>query len=387
MGTQTTIAILGIHSASLKQVRFQPGANNKSVLATSGRDGSIQIWDLRCKGYDGPQCRMWAPLDAPRGRSNLYQDVLYPRPFNSIMDAHKPFPGQNQPSTACKTDLAVRGDLARSADVSVTSLQFLHLGLSHLLLSACEADASVKLWDIRAVSSKHRTLPLSGTALPPLHGTYRDFGITSLNLSSDGKMFYALCKDNTVYAYRTSHLMLGHAPELEPSTSSRPAPARPTQVGMGPIHGFRNPKFHANTFYVKSALRNTKNGHEEMLAVGSSDDCAVLFPTDERYLAKFSPSLHYIPAKQKEISCNQDPDCPIYTFGTSLTRGHDREVGCVTWTHEGELATVGDDLTVRCWREDQVAAKDLRTGGEVDGRRWRCGWADVMPNYDDDDEC
>jgi WD40 repeat protein len=54
MTTQTVIGILGNHSASLKQVRFQPGVNNGNVLATSSRDGSVQIWDLRCKGLDGP---------------------------------------------------------------------------------------------------------------------------------------------------------------------------------------------------------------------------------------------------------------------------------------------------------------------------------------------
>lgn len=53
MTTQTTTSILGNHTASLKQVRFQPGANHHSVIATSSRDGSIQIWDLRVNGYSG----------------------------------------------------------------------------------------------------------------------------------------------------------------------------------------------------------------------------------------------------------------------------------------------------------------------------------------------
>jgi WD40 repeat protein len=55
MTTQTTISILGNHTASLKQVRFQPGVNNHSIIATSSRDGSIQIWDLRVRGYSGKQ--------------------------------------------------------------------------------------------------------------------------------------------------------------------------------------------------------------------------------------------------------------------------------------------------------------------------------------------
>lgn len=55
MNTQTTLTILGNHSASLKQVRFQPGANNNSIIATSSRDGCVQIWDLRCKPDTGPR--------------------------------------------------------------------------------------------------------------------------------------------------------------------------------------------------------------------------------------------------------------------------------------------------------------------------------------------
>ncbi|KAE8450988.1 hypothetical protein EG329_005428 [Mollisiaceae sp. DMI_Dod_QoI] len=399
MLTQTTIAILGIHTASLKQVRFQPGANNNSVLATSGRDGSIHLWDLRCKGYDGPQCRMWTPVvpHGPSGRplGSNDQDVMYPRASSSIPDAHKPLPGLLPPPTAGCVDVPARGEassnseaLGRTSDISVTALQFLHGGLDHLLLSACEADASVKLWDIRAVSSRRRTLPLSTTALPPWHLGYRNFGISSLNLSSDGARFYTLCKDNIVYAYSTSHLMLGHAPELEVSNNSRPSQTRETQEGQGPLYGFRNSKFHANTFYVKSALRNTKNGHSELLAVGSSDECAVLFPTDERYLRNPSLSNDAISVKQQEFGCHPMPTCPIYDIGTALVRGHDREVGSVTWTNQGELATVGDDLIVRCWREDYQKAKDLRTGGEDEGRRWRCGWANVKSDYDDDDmEC
>lgn len=55
MTTQTTLSILGNHSASLKQVRFQPGTNNNNILATSSRDGCVQIWDLRCKPNNGPR--------------------------------------------------------------------------------------------------------------------------------------------------------------------------------------------------------------------------------------------------------------------------------------------------------------------------------------------
>ena len=63
MTTQRTISVLAQHSASLKQVKFQPGAANNSVIATSSRDGSVQIWDLRCKGTQGPVQDIHIPMD------------------------------------------------------------------------------------------------------------------------------------------------------------------------------------------------------------------------------------------------------------------------------------------------------------------------------------
>jgi WD40 repeat protein len=396
MGTQTTIAVLGVHNASLKQVRFQPGCNNKNILATSGRDGSIYIWDLRCKGWDGPQSRIWTAIDGNLNGARATfsgQDVIYSRPSNGIMDAHRPIPGQPNLQTIGWTDAPNRGeatsrldDPGRSTDISVTSLQFLHPGREHLLLSTSEANSSVNLWDIRALPSKRPTLPLAVTALPLSHYGYRNYGITSLNLNSSGSTFYTLCKDSVVYAYRTSHLILGQAPELDTPSTSRMPPVRPTQEGQGPVYGLRNKNFQANTFYVKSALRTTKNGHSELLAVGSTAECAVLFPTDERYLTSSAQPHGSVSVKQKEFE-TQVNGVPIYWVGTSLVRGHDREVGSLTWTHDGELATVGDDLTVRCWREDRDSARDLRNGGEGEGRRWGCGWADVQPDYDDYDEC
>ncbi|KXJ93096.1 hypothetical protein Micbo1qcDRAFT_161016 [Microdochium bolleyi] len=79
-------------------------------------------------------------------------------------------------------------------------------------------------------------------------------------------------------------------------------------------------------------------------------------------------------------------DIPIVRTGTALVRGHDREVGALAWTNEGSLVTVGDDYLVRCWREDPAQATDLRTGGETEGRRWGCGWADVGDDWDRADD-
>ncbi|KFY63960.1 hypothetical protein V497_01908 [Pseudogymnoascus sp. VKM F-4516 (FW-969)] len=294
MATQTTISVLSNHTASLKQVRFQPGAANNSVLATSSRDGSVQIWDLRCAGTEIPVASLQIPLDpldAPL-RPAAPSSLIYGRAINSIYQAHRATsaPARSLPSSLMSAaDGATRGEIpGRAGDVSVTALSFLPAGHEHLLLTASESNATVKLWDIRSLHRPRRGAPaaLSSTALPRSHSQWRHFGVSSLNISGDGSRLYSLCKDNTVYAYSMAHLILGRAPELA-SVRGNPAPRRhplaKEEEGLGPLYGFRHPKLHVTSFYVKSALREAKEGKCEMLAVGSSDGCTILFPTDERY--------------------------------------------------------------------------------------------------------
>ena len=107
---------------------------------------------------------------------------------------------------------------------SVTSLAFLpDLSRNHLLVSASEADATVKLWDMRTTYSNRRPrpVPVSTTDEPPSHKIHRRFGLTSIAFSEDGSRLYSLCRDHTVYAYSTSHLVLGDAPEMS-SAGSQP---------------------------------------------------------------------------------------------------------------------------------------------------------------------
>ncbi|POS80214.1 WD domain-containing protein [Diaporthe helianthi] len=454
MMTQTPISVLGQHTASLKQVRFQPGQSQGNVLATSGRDGSIQIWDLRCNGGAAVMDPIVSDREAGLQFTAL-RKISTGCVVNSFFGAHEAMPrhqtrsvGLLAPTTTStdhQTDIASRGEVpGRISEVSVTALQWLPTGREHLLLSACEADTSIKLWDIRCIhtSRNHRApMPLSYTATPASHTSWRHFGISSLTMSTNGSRLYALCKDNTVYAYSTSHMFLGPAPGSAPVKRPKHAPADELP---GPLYGFRHPNLHATSFYVKSALRPLRGGRSEMLAVGSADNCPVLFPTDERYFeqelqaarlglknsnpdstmtsSSFSrPSAARRPALSRTssfaartgaaggIGINKD-DVPIIRhvggqpLGTPLVRGHEREVGSLSWTAEGNLVTVGDDFMVRCWydgnnhvgaQEDEgeaveaaqrPSARELRTKGEGEGRRWGCGWSDVNGHWDSDEE-
>ncbi len=409
MKTQLPLAVLGHHTALVKRVVFQPGKAGGNILATSSRDGSIQIWDLRCRG---PVNDFLIERDSVLG-FRLPRKINQGCVVNSMYSAHRRTTRQTRQAQAASADTVRHWETpGRTGEVSVTALQFLPPGKEHLLLSACEADASIKLWDIRSIhTSRQKTsTPVSFTAPPSSHVAWRPFGISSLSLGADGARLYGVCKDNTVYAYATSHLILGRAPEL--SFHGEPPRPRngPARAGAGPLYGFRHDAFHATSFYVKAAVRPARDGRSELLAVGSSDGCPVLFPTDERYYfgdgaesdargrgGAATTSLADSGASQSEglflrATSSSAPqgrptdDIPILRTGTPLVRGHDKEVGALGWTAGGRLATLGDDYFARCWREDRGRAADLRSGGEGEGRRWHCGWADIGSDWDEDDE-
>ncbi|KAL8783840.1 MAG: hypothetical protein Q9213_004330 [Squamulea squamosa] len=427
MPTQRAIHTLVGHTSSLKQVMFQPNCSN--VIATSSRDGTVRLWDLRCKGSDALVRHLCTSIDGPDGidtSTPLTKKTAYSRCVDAIIGAHSSrIPLAT--SIVRAVDSNATNDVpskfetpSRRGDASITSLSFLR---DNLLLTASEADATVKLWDLRSTYSHRRStqpVPLSSTRQPQSHTKYRHYGVTSMALSGDRGRLYTVCRDSTIYAYSTAHLILGHAPELSTTSASSDAStcmrksrfSRTTEKeGAGPIYGFRHPQFIASSFYVKLAVRPAKDDRSELLAVGSGsvNGCAVVFPTDERYMRKPSSSHRYhdIPnidtrsmattsvnalptppssVSKRSLPCsnNRPTDTiPIYNHGTALVRGHEYEVTALNWAHGGELVTVSDDFTSRCWREDIDRSRDLRIGGEGEGRRWGCGWADVNEGWDD----
>lgn len=397
MRTQQTRYIMAGHTSSVKQVRFQPG--NDSIVATSSRDGSVQIWDLRCRGSDAPAKDFRVSLDTEeRNLGAASRQVIYSSTNISIRDAHAQY-GSSTLSATCGNLFSSKPEpAARRNDISITALSFLPSGREHLLLTASESNASVKLWDIRAKFSSRRgpALPVSATREPDSHNRHRHFGISSLALSGDGARLYALCKDSTVYTYSTNHVVLGHAPELSNPPPKWRRPQKEGQLGAGPLYGFRHPQLHATSFYVKASIRPAQRDQCEMLAVGSRDACAVLFPTDESNLQQTKALVEEESEDEDELPTSALPrraglptratsdTIPIYERGTALVRGHQSEVTSLTWTADGELVTIGDDFVARCWREG-TKARDLRTGGEAEGRRWGCGWASVREGYDDEE--
>ncbi|ORY15337.1 Lethal(2)denticleless protein [Clohesyomyces aquaticus] len=397
--TQQCVHVLAKHTSSVKQVRFQPG--DDKIIATSSRDGTVQIWDLRCSSGAEVVHSVWG------------ENAPYASTIRTLSAAHadSAFVGGNGSATASKSIRETLGKseaFSRRGDISVTALSFLPSGREHLLLTASDASTCIKLWDIRGrYSRRGPALPISTTRQPESHNRHRHFAINSLTLNGDGSRLYALSKDNTVYAYATSHLVLGSAPELAITDSSRAKHLAAGKEGLGPIYGFRHRNFHAGSFYVKASLRKARGDQPELLAVGSTDGCPVLFPTDETLLRRerpveeedadelpqVKPSRSSMTTRQTSLSRKSTGSgfsslltdtIPIYEHGTPLIRGHDAEVTSVAWTRDGALVSVADDFSVRCWRQGSEA-RALRLSGEGEGRRWRCGWAAVEDGFDEDD--
>ncbi|KAK2008767.1 WD domain-containing protein [Colletotrichum eremochloae] len=377
MSQTVAVELNGGHFQSMRRVEFQPGHANGNVVATSDRDGKVQIWDLRC---------CMAPTNAfstrgPEGivHRNRNQPTIWARTTNTLDNAHaRTVEGVTSPA-------------------SVTALQYMPAGREHLLLSASEANACIKLWDTRYITPRNKEAsPLAVTAEPPTH-RWRPYGLTSLALSSDASRLYAVCKDNTVYAYSTSHLMLGNAPEL----SLRPPRQKAGSAvrGLAPMYGFKHDMFHVKSFYVRCALRPVSTSGTELLAVGSTDKCAILFPTDERAMREHWDTQSHLPVSDTITSdtttmfrskSTAGGQVPIIRNGTPLIRGHRREVTGLSWSNEGKLVTISDDYMVRHWQEGNDDgssgrdAWDLRTGGEFGGNRHMAGWADVADDWDED---
>ena len=424
MQTQQSLYCLSGHKSSIKRVQFQSCSGN-NIVATCSRDGNVNLWDLRCPGSDSPVLHLpsnnrWnsnepilradrsfvaamaenmerqpVPDDDPK---TVRPTMRYASVFNTIRSAHGGIRLGLKSQTKTKIEQA-RG----REEVSVTSLAFLRGGREHMFVTASEADATVKLWDMRNAYNTRlaQSFPVSSTKQPSNHQRHRRFGLTSLVFSGDGARLYTLCRDHTVYTYSTSHLVLGQAPELSKADTHQRRSGVPACEGLGPLYGFRHPNLKVSTFYLRLSVRKTCHDRSELLAVGSSDNCAIVFPTSERYLTKSTRRQHaasescvendYPLALRRDMSSvgvsgfKGEGDATIYYHGTPLVRGHQKEVTAVSWTSEGGLATVSDDFSARCWRENAGEAEKLRNGGEGEGRRWMSGWADSdIHSFDDE---
>ncbi|KAI9893546.1 MAG: hypothetical protein M1814_006342 [Vezdaea aestivalis] len=384
--TQRAVTHLVGHTGSVKRVRFQPGSGG-NVLATASRDGSVKIWDLRVSYPTSVQT--FNVLPGPRRHGFDYP--IAKKAVNWVNDIEKAHVyGGRMPTFARRSRKTKKPfnpldepPMNRTCDsYTLTAMAFLPPGRDHLLITACGLNTQLRLWDTRTVYTNRQSgsLPVSTTEPAKFRPSHRSFGTNAIVVNAAGTRLFSLCRDNTVYAYSAQHLITGHAPDLAANSDQPRSFHRGSQKGLGPLYGLQHPKLHTGSYFVNMALRPSADGQSELLATGSSEGTPIVFPVDERYTYR----SHSTPNTDVRTPSSKSNDVPVYKVGTALVRGHSKEVSHVAWTEDGSLVSVSDDQQARCWRES-AKAKDLRLGGEKDGRRWQCGWSETGPEAEEED--
>lgn len=348
--TQQTLHMLADgHTATPKQVAFQPF--NESILATCGRDGRVQLWDLRCS-------RSSAFTADISGQSDVRPRLL--NPYKSLTPSYlEPAIIRRQSRSTSTTTILPANSGPSGPTPSITSLTFLP-SQPHLFLTSSADSPRLRVWDIRARFAVSNPVPVSITPSPP-PGLSQTYGVAHTTVSPSGsgpETLYAVAKNSSVVAYSVSHLVLGQAPDA----ASRPKQGR---SGAAPLCELRNPQLIVSSFYVRAAVRAAKDDRSRVLAVGSSTGTPILFS------AEYDPKKR---SRNRHGASRSHKTGREASRGVPLLHGHYSEVTSVCWSNDGELVSVGDDGVVRLWRENGDIARNLRTG-EEGGRRWVSGWA------------
>ncbi|KAJ2609230.1 hypothetical protein EV177_004566 [Coemansia sp. RSA 1804] len=236
--------------------------------------------------------------------TNSPGELLY-RPVNTISGAHHDVRGSKKPTR--NKHSVITG--------SVTAIKHLCHD-ANVIASAGSTNEIIKYWDMR-MTAPVRSAILSTPVASSLLGsaTTRSRGIASLSIDPDGTRIYAACNDNSVYVHNA--LALGQ-----------------------PISRLEAPEFQCNSFNIGTSMSPCGN----YLAAGSASGSVVIWELDQ------------------------------YGYNSRKTRavldGHGKEVGCVAWypgKDRVQLATSGDDGTLRVWDLDSKLAEE--------------GKADPMRNY------
>lgn len=201
------------HTRSVKTAAFRK--TDPACFATGGRDGVIQIWDIRSRS----------------------------KADNVIHRGHEGGPGTPQ---AYKRRATTRQTPKLPPNASSSSITGLVFQDDYTLVSCGAGDGIIKVWDLRRNYSSFKGDPLPKHRIPyPGSSTFK--GFTNLAIDSTGQRLYVNCMDHNIYCYN-----LG---------------VYATQPLMS-YTGLTN-----STFYIKSSL----SPDDQYLISGSSDEKAFVW--------------------------------------------------------------------------------------------------------------
>ncbi|KAK1568742.1 hypothetical protein Q3G72_028174 [Acer saccharum] len=189
------IGVLMGHTGSVKSVCSHP--TNSDLVVSGSRDGSFNIWDLRCNNS-----------------SKSRNSEVCIGPSAAVKGAH----------LSSQAKRIRRGKFLQAASMSITSVLYLKDEVS--IATAGAVNSVVKFWDTRNLKA-HVT-----QACPyPESSTVKErrlHGISSLSQDLNGVFLTASCMDNRIYLYNV------------------------LQLEKGPIQSFSGCQI--ESFYVKSAI-------------------------------------------------------------------------------------------------------------------------------------
>ncbi|KAK9248224.1 WD40-repeat-containing domain protein [Lipomyces tetrasporus] len=343
---QLPIMKLACHDNAIFDLSFSP---TDTHLATASGDQTARIFDLQRQ-----QCTsILRPCDAHSVKQVKFEDTPSSRnpaiiatstrggtislfdtrvrkggsaeiyPVAQIMRAQNPEKGRR----------ATKSTPARS----VTSLEFLD---DTTLLSAGEASGSCRMWDLRKASLERKYLqPYAQTV-----GGDKDHGVTSIAVDFAGARLWTMSKSGGLFAY--------------PLTG---------RDQCEPMECVRDPRLKVDSFYVKMSVASEEaiqnaglNGR--YIACGSSENAVVVVPLSR----PGCDDLIYMPSPRSKGSQYEQK-----RVAAALVNGHSKEVTGVSWTCNGEIMSIGDDMLVRRWLPHRDPSKSERIREAMMPRRDR----------------
>ncbi|KAL1886049.1 hypothetical protein Cpir12675_006890 [Ceratocystis pirilliformis] len=371
--TGKTLVNLDPSNEALRDIRFRP--SDPHVLMTSSRGGVINIFDIRHR----------QPTHALDCAEMTFVEWMPPRPiFPSVQVRH------SKPIHTISRAYAFKDHQSNSPQSSITAVRWLPTR-DHLIVSAGGSDASLTLWDSRYIS-RNNVAPLAHTDLPTNDPYYtRNFGVTSLSLSSDGSRIYSTCRNSSIYAYSVPHLILGQAPELGPLDNSRLPHKGLNHRGLGPLFSLRHDDLSIDSFWIKSSIQpSAVTGSGDILAVGNSKLCPVVFNVDEKTIRAqrqcddTGPRL-FASSSYSNTDSSDTPSLPCIMNGVTLyiesQNGltSNSETTSVAWQANGSLVATNDRGEVRFWHHDTEHPALLRAH-DASSPVASYSWANVAQN-------